>query len=746
MTARPDIESLVSFLEYAPDPAIVADDQDRIVVVNHSAESLFGYRRLEMVGRPLHELVPNLPPQGVQTPNVVVGEDTTVVAHHRDGHAMRLSVSFRSVPLEHQLLTAAYFRPSLPSPEPLAPAPNGLDRLPVAACRFDTAARLIYANVAAHGVLGASPQRLLAKLPSEFGLAAQAGQSWLEAVQDALTTAVPRRFGLCLELGGGTRWFAGTAVPEMGDDGAVRSVLVVTQDVTALHRTRAEFETAEIRFQRLTEGSHDLISQHAPDGIFIFASRAATNLLQRTPESLIGLSLSEFVHDEDRPKVAAAVAAAAQDHAEPLITFRLRRQDGSLIWCELTAQGTHAGASAAVTCITRDITERIRTEEILRAASRMEATATLAAGVAHDFNNLMTSILGNAELLLTDPEFPDTASRLNSIADSAKRGGALAQQLLAYARGGKYQSQSVSVNEVARQALHLQRHAMPPRIQLEADLDVNHPAIAADPVQIGQIITNLCINATEAIPGVGRLTVRTRQLTLTTADVANKPGLAAGPSVLIQVADSGTGIDPTVLPRVFEPFFSTKFQGRGLGLAAAYGIVKNHRGYIGVESVMGRGTTFSIFFPAIESLPERPTAAPEAFPTGHETLLLVDDDEAVIEVTKAILERLHYQVLVARHGIEAVEIARTHAGTIDLAILDLGMPLAGGAESFPFLKAARPDMRVMISSGYEMNDVVQGLLSAGADAFLQKPYRVSALARGIRQVLERRVSGTRVAD
>ena len=724
MTARPDIESLVSFLEYAPDPAIVADDQDRIVVVNHSAESLFGYRRLEMVGRPLRELVPSLPAPGANGPNATMGEATTVLAH--------------------QLLTAAYFRPSRPE-EPSAQLPNGLDRLPVAACRFDTSARLIYANVAAHGVLGASPERLFGKLPSEFGLAAQAGQSWLEAVQDAAATALPRRFGLCLELGGGTRWFAGTAVPEMGTD-AVRSVLVVTQDVTTLHRTRAEFETAELRFQRLTEGSHDLISQHAPDGTFIFASRAATNLLQRSPESLIGLSLAEFVQEEDRAKVSAAVAAAAQDPTEPLLTFRLRRGDGSLIWCELTAQGTHAGASAAVTCITRDITERIRTEEILRAASRMEATATLAAGVAHDFNNLMTSILGNAELLLTDTDFPDAPSRLNQIADSAKRGGALAQQLLAYARGGKYQSQSVSVNEVVRQALNLQKHAMPPRIQLEADLDSNDPTVAADPVQIGQVVTNLCINATEAIPGVGRLTVRTRQLTLTAADVANKPGLAAGPSVLIQVSDSGTGIDPAVLPRVFEPFFSTKFQGRGLGLAAAYGIVKNHRGYIGVESAMGRGTSFSIFFPAISATPQRPVPTADPFPTGDETLLLVDDDEAVIEVTKAILERLHYQVLVARHGIEAVEIARTHPGAIDLVILDLGMPLAGGAESFPFLRAARPNMRVMISSGYEMNDVVQGLLSAGADAFLQKPYRISSLARGIRQVLERKVTGARLAD
>ena len=735
------IESLVSFLEYAPDPAIVADDQDRIVVVNHSAESLFGYRRLELVGRPLHELVPTLPPSEPPSQDAL-GDDVTVVARHRDGHAMKLSVSFRSVPLDQQLLTAAYFRPNDQTP---APVPGGtLEHVPVGMARFDRDGRLRYANLAAHGLLGGEPTRFLGKRPTEFGLPAQAGQGWLDAVRDAVTTGTSRRFGVALELGGGTRWYSGTAVPEAEPGQPVGTVLVIAQDVTALHKTRAEFETAELRFRRLTEGSHDLISQHAPDATFLFASRAATTILLRTPESLVGLSLAEVVHEEDREKAVSAIGRAARGEADRLTTFRLVRPDGSTLWCEMTSQA--AGGGASVTCIIRDITERIKTEEILRAASRMEATATLAAGVAHDFNNLMTSILGNAELLLTDPAFPDTPSRLNQIAESAKRGGALAQQLLAYARGGKYQAQTVSVNEVVKQALHLQKHAMPPRIQLEADLDPGNPAIEADPVQIGQILTNLCINATEATPGVGRVTVRTRRVSLDAAEVANKPGLRPGPAVLIQVSDSGTGIDPAALPRIFEPFFSTKFQGRGLGLAAAYGIVKNHRGYIGVESVLGRGTTFSVYFPAVRAAPERPVVAPEPFPTGDETLLLVDDDDAVIDVTKSILERLHYRVLIARHGIEAVEVARTHPGDIHLAILDLGMPFAGGAEAFPFLKAARPDMRVMISSGYEMNDVVQGLLSAGADAFLQKPYRVSALARGIRQVLEGKVVGARLEN
>ncbi len=734
MTERPDIESLVTLLESAPDPALLTDEQDRIVLVNHSAESLFGYRRLELVGRSIRDFVPH--------PQEISGDRTAIVARHRDGHAMRLTVAFRSVPVDRQLLTAAYFRHQDEGP---SADPSVLDRLPVATFRFDPIGRLLYANPAADGVLGTRAAGYLDKTPVEFGLPAHLGQTWLEAIRDAAVNAGTRRFGLAIDVGNRSRWFAGLAVAEQPSQ-PVTSVLVVVQDVSALHQTRADLETAETQFRRMTEGSHDLISQHSADGRFLFTSQAALPLLQRTPESLTGSSLGDLVADEDRARVVAAMTRAASGAPERLTTFRLLRPDGSSVWCEMTAHGSTSAGAATVTCITRDITERVRGEEILRAASRMEATATLAAGVAHDFNNLMTTILGNAELLLADPAFPDAASRLNQVADAAKRGGALAQQLLAYARGGKYQAQTVNVNEVVGQALQLQKHAIPPRIQIEADLDRNPLAIEADPVQIGQVITNLCINAAEAIPASGRLTVRTRKITLTEDDVSRRPGTEPGPAVLIQVSDTGTGIDPSVLARIFEPFFSTKFQGRGLGLAAAYGIVKNHRGYIGVESVLGRGTTFSLYFPAVSSIPDQPVQAVEPFPTGNETLLLVDDDDAVIEVTKSILERLHYRILVAHHGIEAVEVARTHEGPIDLAILDLGMPFAGGAEALPFLKAARPDMRVMISSGYEMNDVVQGMLSAGADAFLQKPYRVSALARGIREVLERRVAATRLAD
>jgi PAS domain S-box-containing protein len=746
VSTPPGIDSLVSLLEHAADPAIVADDQARIVVVNHSAESLFGYRRLELVGRPLHDLVPTLPqpPHDLHGP---LGDDTTVVARHRDGHPMRLSVAFHSVPADHGLLTAAYFR-AVGSPGVVEDAIAILDRLPLAVARFDPTGRLLYANLSTVAVIGGKDSDLAGRTLSELGLSIEAARIWTDAIVAAGASGMGRRFEIHLGPTGSEQWYAGTATPERNATGGVGTVLVALHNSSDRHRVAVALETAELRFRRVTEGSQDLISQHAPDGTFLYASPAANLILERPPEALIGRPLAEFVHPDDRAQLRLALERAAVSEGGQLISFRFLKPDGASVWGEMTAHWTLALGSGGptISCITRDVTERIRSEEILRGASRMEATATLAAGVAHDFNNLMTAILGNAELLLADPGFPDAASRLGQIGESAKRGGALAQQLLAYARGGKYQAQVVGVNELVQQALQLQKHAMPPRIQLESILDPESPHVEADPIQIGQVVTNLCINACEATPGSGRVTVRTRRLTLGPSEVIGKPGLAPGPVVLIQVTDTGKGIETSILPRIFEPFFTTKFQGRGLGLAAAYGIVKNHRGYIGVESVLGKGTTFSIYLPAVSAVTRSAPPVQDPFPTGTETLLLVDDDEAVIDVTKSILERLRYRVLVARHGIEAVEIARSYNGQIHLALLDMGMPLAGGAEAFPFLKASRPEMRILISSGYEMNDVVEGLLAAGADAFLQKPHRVTALARGIRRVLDRQVAATRLDD
>jgi hypothetical protein len=396
----------------------------------------------------------------------------------------------------------------------------------------------------------------------------------------------------------------------------------------------------------------------------------------------------------------------------------------------------------------RDVTESKHAEEAVRAASRMEATATLAGGIAHDFNNLMVGVLGNAELLqMRLSDSPEAMRMLNTIARSAQQAGELAQQMLAFARGGKYQPRIISLNDIVSDVLRLEERSFPPRIRFEQSLEPNLWAVKADPVQIGQVIMNLSVNAVEAIEDKGKVTIVTRNVAaeeyreprpVADESAPKRPaGLDRGSYVCLVVSDTGKGMVQETISHIFEPFFTTKFQGRGLGLAAAYGIVKNHGGLVTVSSEVGRGSTFTVYLPTVEG--EQPAlrkpAAKIAAADGQEMVLVIDDEPVVLQVTREILERLGYRVLCAHDGQEGVEIAQSFPEEIHVAVLDMGMPVMGGAQAYPLLMKARPNLKVLISSGYELDPAAQALLDAGASAFIQKPFRAHVLATTIRKAL-----------
>jgi len=386
---------------------------------------------------------------------------------------------------------------------------------------------------------------------------------------------------------------------------------------------------------------------------------------------------------------------------------------------------------------TIDISERKQAENILLKTSRMEATATLAAGVAHDFNNLMVGVLGYSELLKVGFKTQPAASdMLDTIGDCARQAGDLAQQLLAYARGGKYQPVKLNLNDIILETLRLNERSFPPRIRIERDFEPQLVEIFADSDQMSQVVTNLCINSVEAIEKNGRILITTRNADLDERFIASHPTLKPGRHVYLSVEDTGDGMDQSTLENIFEPFFSTKFQGRGLGLSAAYGIIKNHDGHISAYSETCVGSTFKIYLPAIELGSQvEPKPTPEKL-SESETILVIDDEELVLDVTQRMLSIAGYEVLLAHDGREALDVIKNFDGRIHLAVLDMRMPVMGGPETFPLIRKAKPDMKVIICSGFELDAAAQALLDAGAEAFIQKPFGKVELANNIREILD----------
>jgi len=390
----------------------------------------------------------------------------------------------------------------------------------------------------------------------------------------------------------------------------------------------------------------------------------------------------------------------------------------------------------------QDLTERQALEEQLRQAQKMEAIGTLAGGIAHDFNNILVGILGYASLLQSElPEASPLQSDVATIIQSARRAADLTQQLLSFARRADRQMELVGLvdlNELVQEVATLLKETVDRRIEIYAGLTSDLPAVEGNASQLQQVILNLGINACEAMPEGGRLVLRASSLELSTAEAAGYLDLEPGPYVVLEVTDTGIGMDDATRRHIFEPFFTTKEHGRGLGLATSYGIVSAHQGTIHVQSAPGEGTTFRVLLPASEKAPPGIHPTLESHPAGgSETILVVDDEETVREMLVRALQLEGYRVLEAEDGQQAVEVFAQYEGEVDLVVLDLIMPRLSGAETFQRLWEVEPGVRVLVSSGYSPDEKSEPFLQKNAEGFLQKPYDVDQVLLAVRQVLDR---------
>ncbi len=519
-------------------------------------------------------------------------------------------------------------------------------------------------------------------------------------------------------------------------------------DIAARKMAEAALSESETRFRSLVEA--------APEGIFVqsgerfvFLNPAMLRLMGAArPEELLGTDILARI----APEYLAAVRERIRLQREtgqpaPLRTQEYLRLDGSRVPVETTAVAIRYQGREARLVFVRDITERKRTEEEkakleaqLRQAQKMESVGRLAGGVAHDFNNMLTVILGHVELAmaLVDPA-QALSNDLQEIRKAAQRSTDLTRQLLAFARRQTILPKVLDMNEAVAGMLKMLQRMIGEDIDLLWMPGADLWSIEIDPAQIDQILANLCVNARDAIDGVGKVTIETENIALDAAYCADHAEATPGEYVLLGVSDDGCGMSKEIMDRIFEPFFTTKSagQGTGLGLATVYGIVKQNNGLINVYSEPGKGTTFRIYLPRhAAQVAERPAAVAPATPQGgHETVLLVEDDAAVLGLGRVILQRLGYTVLATNSPLEAVRLVSEHDGVIDLLMTDVVMPEMSGRELAERLREIRPMLKCLFTSGYTSNTIThRGVLDDGVQ-FIQKPYSMSALAAKVRETL-----------
>jgi signal transduction histidine kinase/ActR/RegA family two-component response regulator len=409
-------------------------------------------------------------------------------------------------------------------------------------------------------------------------------------------------------------------------------------------------------------------------------------------------------------------------------------------WLEVSSfpiKDEESGRITGIVEFVRDITEQRRLENQLAQAERMDSIGRLAGGIAHDFNNLLMGIQGNASLMRSqlEPRHP-CVDYLQKIDTYVKNASELTGRLLGFARGGKYQVQATNLNPVVKENLDMFERTKK-ELRIRSTFDADLWSTEVDKGQINQVFLNLFVNAWEAMPSGGELRVKTENVFLD-ENFAMTHEVPAGKYVKVAVSDTGFGMDEMTKARIFDPFFTTKEKGRGtgLGLASAYGIVRNHHGILAVDSQPQQGATFSVFLPATDKAVPQVDAAACEVARGSETVLLVDDEDMIIDVGRRLLERLGYRVRVARDGLEAVDTYRADRDGIDCVILDVIMPEVNGAKAYDLLKQIDPDVKVLLASGYSLDGKAAEILKRGCNGFIQKPFNIGELSQKIRQVLD----------
>ena len=513
-------------------------------------------------------------------------------------------------------------------------------------------------------------------------------------------------------------------------------------EIAERRRAESALRESEERYRALFERSTDAIYITSREGKFVDLNQSGLDLFGYTREELAELNTQQlYVDPADRARFQQEIEqkGSVRDYE-----VKLHRKDGTKLDCRLasTVRRANDGNILGYQGIIHDLTERKRLEGQIRQQDQMAALGRLAGGIAHDFNNVLMAIILYTGLLLKEPDLhPDLAPDLESILDEAQEAAQLVQQILDFSRRSPIETRLVSMRALTRESVDFLQRILPETIHLRLEMGPDRYMVNADPSRLHQILINLATNARDAMPEGGELRIALSRVQVRAGEEPPVAGMPAGEWVCQAVSDTGTGIAPEVMPHLFEPFFTAKprGQGTGLGLAQVYGIVKQHRGHIGVETEVGRGTTVRIYLPAQEAreaeeaLQEETALAP---PEGKgEIVLVVEDEERVKESSRRILESLGYRVLTAENGREALEIYRS-AERVDLLLTDMVMPEMGGKELIRELRKTYPHLKAAAMTGYALEEDLRELKEEGNLEVVYKPLDMNTLAQVVRRALD----------
>jgi len=533
------------------------------------------------------------------------------------------------------------------------------------------------------------------------------------------------------------------------EDGTPFGVVVVGRNISERKKTEDVIKKSEEQYRRITENMSDLVSEVDAQSIFTYVSPSHLRIVGYAQEELLGRFAYENIHPEDLEKIIIEGGQGVRSGEEREVEYRYRHKNGHYIWLRSighslrNAEGDHTGAVMS----SNDITERKQAEleweklqEQLIQVQKMESVGRLAGGVAHDFNNMLSVIIGNTELAMNrvTPSDPIHKS-LQEILNAGNRSADLTRQLLAFARKQTVSPKVLELNDTVTGMLKMLQRLIGEDIKLTWNPGTKLWRVRIDPSQVDQLLANLAVNARDAIEKTGRIVIETSNAKCNAAYCIDRPEWIPGDYVVLAVSDDGCGMEKETITNIFEPFFTTKKegQGTGLGLATVYGIVKQNNGFINVYSEPGQGTTFKIFLPRymdeiVETADEE--SEPE-LPGGTETILVVEDSVTVLKLCKAMLETLGYQVLAANGKDEALKLAGEYSVKIDLLLTDVVMPDMNGKELSERIVAINPGLKCLYMSGYTADVIArQGVLDEGIK-FISKPFSLRDLAEKVREVI-----------